>query len=169
MFKEYRLGSELNDLANVLDEFNKDFPGLDWREEEILRFNENLLPDLVEGIHSWTIRYTPNAAKFPLSKLSERNMLYACLPDEEGNWLDVGTVRIPRMVIGNIRDWPENHEAIFGSGWESKEHMVEGMSNIYEPIYGKRLGNDDLLRAYALNDFKLHEEYKEFYKETFGK
>tara|TARA_Y100000310_G_scaffold317795_1_gene371078 strand:+ start:4161 stop:4673 length:513 start_codon:yes stop_codon:yes gene_type:complete len=170
MFKEYQLGETLNDLNIARIQIKKDFEGTDIKSEDILRFKVDLLYDLVEGIHTWTVRYKPDVIRWPCNRhYSQRNLLPASVPGEDNELYEVGTVVLPKMVVGHVRDWPEDHEAIFGSGWHSKEHMIEGISNIYEPFYGKRLDNDSILGAYALKDFKLYESCKEGYEKLFPK
>ena len=174
MFKEYTLGRKYDKGSNSLvRRIRADFPGVDrspinhptlpaeitTAPEGYLRFKPDLLYDLVEGEHTWTIRYKPNIIRWPCGdiELNRLDVLFQWEPTE--NWKVIGDLDIPSMAVGHVRDWPKNHESIAGSGWKSKKHMVKGISDIYEPIYGNRLSQDDILVAYALECFIFKAEY----------
>lgn len=153
MFNEYSLGKSLTDLGAAVSKIARDFEGVDLADENVVRFRRELIP-YIES-HTWTIRFKPNVIRWPCNKFgSPRNKLYVHVPNEEGEWINAGIIYIPKMVVGHVKDWPADHEAIFGSGWDSKNHMVKGISDIYEPIYGQRLTENDILVGYALEGFK---------------
>ncbi|MBU2638044.1 MAG: hypothetical protein KJ955_03660 [Nanoarchaeota archaeon] len=170
MFKEYRLGKRQQTIDAAVQQIIADFGEVVHSAEEMLRFKYDLVPELVEGRHKWTIRYKPNGFRHPCSNTYEKNVLPVCIdPDENGNWETIGHVIIPRMVVGHVKDWPERHKAIKGSGWRFKSSMVEGMSEIYRPIYHNRwIRNRELLFAYQLSQFRMTPEFAEQYKRVFG-
>lgn len=166
MFQEYTLGKNYSrdskrGVGSIVQRLGRDFPetntgAITLKSEDSLRFKSDLFFDIIGGSHSWTVRYKPNTIRWPYNDQSTRkNRLDALFPDESENWLHFGSILVPNMAVGLVCDWPERHPSITGSGWESKEHMVEGISDIYEPIYGKRLASDDILVAYALRSFKF--------------
>lgn len=182
MFKEYKLGknyhlrsdkgqgSIVQRLEKEFSNLNKDGSrGLKTEPEGFLRFKLDLLYDLVEGEHTWTIRYKPNVIRWPYNDTLplEPNRLSVLFQWESTEkWKEIGDLTIPRMAVGHVKDWPKDHESIFGSGWKSKRHMVKGISDIYEPIYGNRLTPDDVLVAYALEGFFFKPEYVDRWKQA---
>ncbi|HII15439.1 MAG TPA: hypothetical protein HA362_03930 [Nanoarchaeota archaeon] len=169
MFREYRLGATKNSIDRAVARILADFGDVVNHGEEMLRFAYDLLPELVEGRHTWTIRYKPGGFRYPMSAGDKKNVLPVCIdPDNDGNWERIGALSIPKMVVGYARDWPEKHKAISGSGWRSKAAMIDGMNEIYEPIYHREIGDCDILFAYKIEDFQLTPEFAEKYHRIFG-
>ena len=173
MFKEYTLGRKYTTRSDqgqgsIVQRIQRDFPEIEWEQvdsKHFLEFKLGLFSDLVEGNHTWTVRYKPGVVRWPYNSYNKEshNRLPFCFSEAipAGQFVlieeaAVGEVTIPKMAVGYIRDWPEKHKSIAGSGWESKEHMIDGLSDIYEPIYGNRLGPDDILVAYAFKDVSLY-------------
>lgn len=95
MFKEYAVGNSLSGLAKLIGRIEKDFPKVETASEEMLRFKADLLPDIVEGNHTWTIRYKPGVIRWPCnSESSLRNELGVFFPDpdDNNNWVQFGVV-----------------------------------------------------------------------------
>lgn len=170
MFKEYRLGKRKQTIDAAVQLILADFGEVAHKADDMLRFKYDLLPELVEGRHKWTIRYKPAGFRYPCSTGDDKNELPVCIdPDENGNWEQIGKVIIPRMVVGHVRDWPARHKAIRGSGWRHRIDMVDDMSEMYRPIYGRKwIGDDDILFAYQLSRFQMTPEFAEQYKRIFG-
>lgn len=176
MFKEYGLGKTKESIDGTVDRILADFGNLEHHGEEILMFATDLLPELAKGRHKWTMRYKPNGFRHPCSTGDKKNVLPVCVQlVENGLWVPFGTVAIPRMVVGHVKDWPYQHKAIRGSGWrDGKWEMIHGLSDIYRPIYGSRwgkeprIGDDDIIFAYQLSGFKMHPEFVRTYKRRFG-
>lgn len=169
MFKEYLIGDGIDDIEKVIGQLSADFEKAELKSDPMIRFKYELVPELVEGRHTWTMRYKPNGVRYPFSKNVFRNLLPVCIdPEENGTWVPIGHVAIPRMAVGHVRDWPARHKAIKGSGWRSKAAMVDGMTDIYEPIYHREITDDDIMFAYKLDGFYLDAEFAKHYHKIFG-
>src|SRR3989344_8368020 len=100
MFKEYILGRNYHqrseNVGSIVQKIERDFPGVNTANtrietdfESFLRFKADLLLDIVEGGHTWTIRYKPGVIRWPASQtVSQKpNRIAVYFPDPESdNW-----------------------------------------------------------------------------------
>jgi hypothetical protein len=155
MFAEYELNGQADSMPNLCQKISKDFPKSEIQEDSQLLFASGLITLLESGEHEWTIRFKPGCIRIPfMRRPTQGNVIGALKAQANAAPLPIGYLIIPQMAAGHIIDWPLDHPSIAGSGWKSKAHMIQGLSDIYEPIYKRRLRQSDLLTAFFIQGFR---------------
>jgi hypothetical protein len=140
-------------ISKLKEKIERDFPGFSYQCDKELRLFENLVEDLEFGRKPVTIRFKPGVVRMPFSLvgLSKNTMeVYQTIKDSK-EMKYKGYVVIPKFVIAHAKDFPEHLARL--DGFKDWEDMMAGMNDIYEPIYGRGISEEDVLSCYFLSDF----------------
>ena len=150
MYKEYKIG----DVSDLVPELKEDFPEAQLKGDDILRLHSEFFEGFSEGSKLLTVRFKPGFIRYPCnSEMNEKNRLglYETKPDDEDYCERVGNILIPKMAAGNFQDFPE--EIAIKDGYSGKSELRDVLNEIYEPIYGRQVEDEDFLSAYFFGEF----------------
>lgn len=158
MFKEMIIyGSPKKDITSfeyLIDNFSERFYKLD----RDLYFPIPDLWALERGSMNWVMRSNPERIFFPYNSAEDKTNTLYIRDDSRMQERCVGQVTVPKMVIGNLKDWPSDHVSIQGSNYSTLDDLARAIDISYREKFARPFDDDNLVQAYKLENFISYEE-----------
>ncbi len=144
MMKLYIPGQDPSELVRKVE---RDFPGMKIKIDKELAFYDYLTSKIESREEICTVRFRLNTIRIPggangIVDWIETN------PKDENYHKQLGTIRIPLVVVADLRSFPEGLALL--DEYSSKKEMIKDI----QKIYNSKLKPEDILSAYMLGELK---------------
>jgi hypothetical protein len=157
MFKEYSLDGTHECIEEVLGDVVENFSECACFCANYFKFRGDS-EDSLRHV-SWMTRWNPDIIRVPASALTPCNRIYAVERESRGagqtpKKIKVATFDVSTMVVGHIKDWPDSHQVIRGSGALDKRAMINRLNETYQGLHDDIILPESVVTGYEISNYQ---------------